>query len=351
MSKLFSNQVNTISEEPAHEEKSAGPTTSNNAPLFSGFDAFTPTASNPPAFSAFDAFTPTSGPNAGFPASAPVQQKFDDVFSAFDKSHSLKTQMIKSEVSVIFQEELLALSRGANLEKVEYFGTFTATLSNASFSEGKVSFLVKDTQSQIANYIANNSVVKKCESSTSDTLSRVLVAALPCAKKPVAILKCPFINTFRPVLFQVRNNVSRNSNNQATVAIRISLNPQFKTTIELFTIAVSLSAIVGSSTIKNLTTNPPGGALNNQVLTWQCARLLPQKQPQLQMEAVVNFNEDHPPSATTVPVILKGVYSANTFSNIDIDATSVIFNDEESCSGFDLVFNKIRRTKFEYRFS
>jgi hypothetical protein len=340
------SRSNTVESMSPTKGKSISPFSASGAPKHHSFDAFAPTladAKGNAVINGADNVPPANG--------------FGDVFSGFDSAvGGAGVPSVKSVVTIIYQEEIISVCRGGNVEKLDYFGTIAASLSNSSYEEGQVEFSVLDPSSQISNFSANPNVVKSSDGSGSH--SRLIAATLSSGNKSTPIVKCPFVSTLRPVLFQVRTSVTT-SETRVIITLRISLNPTFKNVIENFSISTSLVDVISQpdstaqGSVKSFVTNPAGGAFAGNSVTWQCARLTPAKQPQLQMEAILDFETPISSSVSAtknIPVILRGGYSSTALCAVDVSVGSIKFANNNICSAFDYTVHKSKKLKFEYKF-
>lgn len=316
----------------------------------------------------------------GVPQSTQQQQQSafsafgDDPFAAFNASSSSfptssssapSDAKLRSEVTLLYQEDIQCISRNGACEKLDYHGTIHVELDNKNYPEGSVALEVKDTLAHVLNILPNQSVVKAPITVGTDSRVKLATCRLQGNKTSVGALRCSYVPSLRPLLFQARTTTTW-TGAIATIVVRISINPNFKQPIDNFTILASVAHLAkafpdaASAVVKNVISKPSGGthSASNSVVVWQCARLDPTKQAQLQFEAALEFPTApgdalvalNTAASAGPAVIIKGGYNSQTLTAVETNATSVTFAEGVVCKDFDLKVNRSKRLKFEYRF-
>jgi hypothetical protein len=295
----------------------------------------------------------------------------DDPFAGFNASQdafaatSMSDTKLRSEVTLVYQEDIQCISRNGAVEKLDYHGTIHVDLDNKNYTEGLVALEVKDSLAHVMSILPNQSVVKTPVVPGTDSRVKQTTCKLSGNKTSVGALRCTFVPSLRPLLFQARTTTTW-SGAVATITVRISINPNFKHPIDNFTILASVAHLTkafpapASNEVKSMIAKPSGGthSASNNVVVWQCIRLDPTKQAQLQFEAALEFPESPSeacvaqgtPACAGPAVILKGGYNSHTLTAVEPNATSVTYADGAVCKDFDLKVNRSKRLKFEYRF-
>jgi hypothetical protein len=295
----------------------------------------------------------------------------EDPFAAFNASQgafaatSVSESKLRSEVTLVYQEDIQCISRNGAVEKLDYHGTIHVELDNKNYPEGTVALAVKDNLAHVMSILPNQSVVKTPIVQGTDSRVKQTSCKLQGNKTSVGALRCTFVPSLRPLLFQARTSTTW-SGAVATITVRISLNPNFKQPIDNFTILASVAHLAKvfpdatSAVVKSMVAKPSGGthSASNSVVVWQCARLDPTKQAQLQFEAALEFPAAPQEASVTLSspacagpaVILKGGYNSSTLTAVEPNAMSVTFADGSVCKDFDLKVHRSKRLKFEYRF-